>query len=429
MSRGVSAGATMDGGIRVRDLGPPVLHRASWVLPVSCPPVPDGAVLVDRHEILLVGNYRDVKSASPPGILQADHGDAALIPGLINGHAHLELSAFRGAMDLPQPGFPAWLMEVFRLRSALTRETMETGLLDGLQEMGARGTVLCGDITNGAFPGGSAHGSLPQREVFLELIGFNRGSMDSALDELMPGPAAVPPSHSLAAHACYSTSAAVIREAKAWCRDRGKAFSIHVAEHPEEIEFLRSGTGYCRALLESLGKWAPCWAAPGTTPVAYLEKLGVLDAGTLLVHAVHMTASDWEIVARTRATVCFCPRSNRNIGVGAASIPAAIGHGIPTCLGTDSLASNLDLNLFAEATQVLRDFPGVTPETVLAMLTLGGATALGRDKEYGTLEAGRHTAFLAVSLPNSPKPSELAEAVIHQGNGGAIQWVNHPASH
>ncbi len=428
MNPGMSVSAMTGDGSGSSPPLPPLLHRASWVVPVSSPPVPDGAVLVDNDGILLVGTYGHVKSESPPGTVESDHGDAALIPALVNGHTHLELSALRGSVGLPKPGFPAWLKEVLQTRSSLTQDTVEKGFREGRWEMAARGTALCGDITNGACLGKDTHRSLPEREVFLELIGFNRNSLESALEEKTLEPFADASYHSLAAHACYSTSATVIREAKAWCRSRGKVFSIHVAEHPEEMEFLRDGKGYCRALLESLGKWAPCWAPPGMTPVAYLEKLGILDGKTLLVHAVHMTASDWEIVARSRASVCFCPRSNHNIGVGRADIPRAIGQGILACLGTDSHASNLDLNLFAEAIRILGDFPGVAPESVLRMLTQGGARALGRDNEYGTLEAGKRAAFLAVALPNSSASSELSEAVIHQGNEGAIQWVNRPES-
>lgn len=406
----------------------PVLHRASWVVPVYRPPVPNGAVLVHEDRIQAVGAYRHLRSECPPGALEADHGDAALIPGLVNGHTHLELSAFKGAIELPQPGFPAWLTEVFRIRASLDQETVERRFHEGCRELTAFGTALCGDIMNGPDHGQGSRRSSPEREVFLELIGFDRDSLESALQGTAFEHRTRSASHSLAAHACYSTSAAIIREAKAWCRKHKKVFSIHVAEHLQEMEFLREGTGYCRALLESLGKWTPCWAPPGMTPVAYLERLGVLDAGTLLVHAVHLTDLDWEIVAKSGAAVCFCPRSNRNIGAGTAHIPSAVRRGIPACLGTDSHASNFDLNLFAEALQVMEDFPGIPPDALVAMLTLGGARALGRHGDYGTLDAGKRAAFLAITLSGSPAASGLSEAVIHQGNEGAIRWVTHPQS-
>lgn len=426
MSLVTRANLMTEDSVQSRRLVAPVLHRASWVVPVSVPPIPDGAVLVHEDQIQSVGPYRHLKSECPSGTVESDHGDAALIPALVNGHTHLELSAFRGAIELPKPGFPAWLTEVFRVRSSLTQEAVETGFHEGCQEMVTCGTALSGDITNGVNCGKGAHGARPEREVFLELIGFNSSSLESALQGTLFEHCPQSYSHSLAAHACYSTSAAVIQEAKTWCRRRKKIFSIHVAEHPQEMEFLREGTGYCRALLESLGKWAPCWAPPRMTPVGYLKRLGVLDASTLLVHTVHLTDTDWEIVAKSGAAVCFCPRSNRNIGVGTAHISSAVQRGIPICLGTDSHASNFDLNLFTEGLQVMEDFPGIPPDFIVAMLTLGGARALGRHGEYGALEVGKRAAFLAVALSGSPTSSVLSEAVIHQGNEGAIRWVTHP---
>lgn len=407
------------------------LHRASWLVPIASPPIENGAVLTAGDRILLAGPYRKIKAESPPGTHLQDHGNVALIPGLVNGHCHLELSAFQGRIAFPKGGFSEWLNELLPMKSTMTEKILQDGFHEGLRRLTLGGTILCGDITNGLCPRPKPSHCFPARLDFLELIGFNHMSLRSAMEgggfeDIIRN--ADDPSVSLAAHACYSTSAPVITEAKEWCRRKGKVFTIHTAEHTEEVELLRSGTGYCRALLETLGKWPPCWAPPDMTPVGYLNKLGVLDDRTLLVHAVHMTETDWEIVAGKSAAVCFCPRSNRNLGVGKARIPSAIRHGILSCLGTDSLASNVDLNLFAEAAQALRDHPSVPAGVFLQMLTLGGARSLGRDTEYGTIEPGKMAAILAVSVHDVRSPSQIAEAIIHQGNEGAIQWCKHPAS-
>lgn len=410
---------------------PTTLHRARWLSPVAAPTVEDGAVLVSGAHIVSAGPYRRVKTESPPNTTQVDHGGVVLFPGVVNAHTHLELSALRGRISLPKQGYPEWLHEMLQVREDLTPDKRDEGFQAGLRELADWGTALCGDITNGACLQTDSGRSMTARQVFLEVLGFNRNSLESALGEGVLGNAVVDTAYdfplSMAAHGCYSTSAAVIQGAKQWCRREGKVFSIHVAEHVEEVEFLRDGRGYCRALLEALGKWAPCWAHPGVTPVGYLEKLGVLDERTLLVHAVHMEDSDWELVARKSSPVCFCPRSNSNLGVGKADIPKAIRNGIRTCLGTDSLAGNRDLNLFAEAAWVLTEHPSLSPQDVLSMLTIEGARALGRDREFGSIEPGKRSAFLAVSVPDSVTASDLAEAIIHEGNQGAIQWVNHPA--
>lgn len=406
------------------------LHRASWVVPVSRPPIPNGAVLAAGNRILLGGPYGEVKRESPSEATEWDHGDAALIPGLVNGHCHLELSAMQGRMVLPKAGFPQWLSDLLALRGCLDSAQLQEGFHSGLKYLQSGGVALCGDITGGFLPNAACDGDFPERQVFWELIGFNLLSLSDALDGGGFGSLSSIRDEwwvSLAAHACYSTSAPVIVEAKEWCRKTNRVFTIHTAEHTEEMEFLRDGTGYCRALLETLGKWAPCWAPPRATPVDYLDRLGVLDARTLLVHAVHMKEDDWKTVAASKAAVCFCPRSNRNMGVGKADIPSALRHGVTACIGTDSLASNGNLNLLAEGVQVLNDHPSVRPETVLQMLTLNGAKALGRERDYGTLEPGRRAAIAAIPLPGVVPPWELAEAILHGGNGEVIQWCRRPA--
>jgi aminodeoxyfutalosine deaminase len=414
-----------------RETESPVLHRAQWLVPVNSPPIQDGAVLVKGKHILAVGPYSQVRNTSPSGATLMDHGSAAIMPGLVNAHTHLELSDLQGHIALPKERFALWLEEILSLRPSMDFARLQTGLLAGQRQLIDSGCCLCGDITNGT---SFKTQNLPLvRQVFLEVLGFNRKNLAEALgpdlDQTTLGnPAAGGPPPSLAAHACYSASGEVIREAKEWCRTRVLPLSIHVAEHLEEIEFLESGSGFCRRVLEDLGRWAPHWAPPGTTPVRYLEQLQVLDSQTLLVHAVHLTARDWEIVQKHRCPVCFCPRSNLNLNVGRPDIARALHYGLVTALGTDSLASNLDLNLFAEAVYVLENYPDVPPEAVFLMMTLGGAKALGQEQHFGSIETGKQAPLLVVYLPDGLPLKRLFETTIQQGSRGAWQWAHHPVN-
>lgn len=404
-----------------------VLHRAAWVVPVTRPPIDDGAVLVNRGSIVDVGKYGDLKSNKAAGAKLIDHGEAALMPCLVNAHTHLELSFLHGKIPLPQTGFSAWLSEVFSHRASGNQKDELAGFSKGQQQLSGGGTGLYGDITNGdcLFPG--FEDAFPVRQTFLEVLGFDRHGLRSVVgSDTLAAFGDNAGKVSLAAHACYSTSAAVIQQAKEWCRRRNLPFSIHVAEHPAEIEFLQNGSGYCRTLLESLGKWIPHWTPPGKTPIEYLDTLGVLDSGTILVHAVHMQESDWQIVRQRNCSVCFCPRSNENLNVGRPAIQKSLQFGVLACLGTDSLASNEDLNLFAEADYVLTRHPDVLPENVLFMVTLGGAKALQRDGRFGSLECGKQAAFLSVSFNHLPSLSQLSEEIISRGNQGEWKWVNYP---
>jgi cytosine/adenosine deaminase-related metal-dependent hydrolase len=412
----------------VRDSAEPlVLHRAAWVVPVNGPPIEDGALVTNRGSILEVGKYRDLKVFNGSDVKAIDHGLVALMPCLVNVHTHLELSLLQGKISLPQPGFSAWLQQVFSHRVSNSQADELTGFSCGQQQLSESGTGLYGDITNGACLLPDCENAFPVRQTFLEVLGFDVEDLQSvAGSEAFNVIAGHGGKFSIAAHACYSTSAALIQQAKEWCRTRHLPFSIHVAEHPAEIEFLQNGSGYCRTLLESLGKWVVDWTPPGKTPVEYLDALGALDQGTILVHAVHMRESDWHIVRQRNCFVCFCPRSNQNLNVGRPSMGKSIRFGAATCLGTDSLASNEDLNLFAEAHHVLGYHTDISPDALLFMATLGGARALQQHHRFGSLERGKQAACLSVSFAYLPPLSRLSEEIISRGNQGEWKWVNYP---
>jgi len=401
-----------------------VLHKAAWIVPVNRPPIQAGAVLVSGDSILEVAGYKDLKPFISKRVREVDHGLAALMPCLVNAHTHLELSFMEGRMPLPQNGFAEWLERLFSLRALATKQDQLAGLLQGKKLLLAGGTGLYADTCNES--GFLVEDEFPMRHTFQEVLGFNQYDLESAVSsDSLRAAALNSPTISLAAHACYSASARLIQGAKGWCRDHRRPFSIHVAEHTDEIEFMNDGGGYCRELLERLARWVPGWKAPRTTPVQYLDSLGILDSETILVHAVHMQQSDWEIVSKRRCAVCFCPRSNHNLNVGQPDIETSGQYGISTCLGTDSLASNKDLYLFAEAEYLLNHYPNVSPDAVLFMMTLGGAKALKQTHRFGSLAPGGHSAFLSVNLSTLPALSQLSETVIDQGNRGEWKWVNY----
>lgn len=416
-----------------QNLGP-ILHRAAWLVPDGSAAIADGAVLTARGSVLDCGPYRHLKGVCGASVRQVDHGHAALMPALVNAHTHLELSALHGRIALPQESFRSWLQAILTQRRDLDAAAQQQGFQQGRQLLLQAGTGLYGDITNGSCLATDTPDPFPQRHTFLEVLGFDCEELATALpaevlEEFSRGQTAGQ-TRSLAAHACYSTSAALIRRTHSWCRQQGLPFAIHTAEHADEIEFLGKGTGYCRQLLEALGREMNGWAPPHLTPVAYLDSLGVLDARTLLVHAVHLTDPDWETVAAKRCSVCFCPRSNHHLNVGRADIGKALQLGVTAALGTDSLASNTDLNMFSEAVFVLNHYPSISPTAVFAMMTAGGARALQSGNRFGSIAPGSAAALLAISLPADvgSQSSQLLETILHEGAKGAWQWVSHPTS-
>ena len=182
--------------------------------------------------------------------------------------------------------------------------------------------------------------------------------------------------------------------------------SIHVGESSDEIAFLRNATGAWRELLYRLGAWNDRWEPPGCGPVEYLDRLGLLSDRLLAVHGTQLTNGELSRLATADATLVTCPRSNRWTGAGTPPIERFYSSGVRVAIGTDSLASVEDLNLFREVAYVRDLAPHVPARQILASATIAGAIALGFNKEFGTIEPGKRAALIAVRVPSGVEDVE-----------------------
>lgn len=373
-------------------------YRARWVAPVTSPPIEDGWVDVGGGFILAVGAAGDVRGDHAGR--EIDLGNVCVLPGLVNAHTHLELSRQRGAV-LPARSMPAWAAALMRRLQEEPPGADPEAIVAAVVELRAAGTALVGDVTNTLASVAALDAGPVEAMVFHELLGFDMAPDEAvaAADRLDRTVAArrdtrvrVRP----AAHAPYSVSPALFRELAA--RVPGPR-SVHLAESREECEFLRAGTGAWRTILEARGRWDPQWLPPGTGPVAYLDALGWMRDDTLLVHGVQLEPDEIDRVARSGATIVTCPRSNAWTGAGVPPVSAFYAAGAAVAVGTDSLASAPDLNLFGELAHLRRLAPRVSARRILGSGTLAGAAALGRGRTHGAIEASRRAALIAVETP------------------------------
>ena len=370
-----------------------IRYRAAWILPINQPPIAGGTVTLDRDVIRAVGPHDG-------GAVQ-DLGTVAVLPGLVNAHTHLELSWMRGQVP-PSASMPAWAGSLIALRRQLAgaADPVEP-IVEAVGAARRSGTCLLGDVTNSYAAYDALLDSELSAAVFAELLGFNPKDPAAIVDVALEGFAELTPVAwlrlSLAAHAPYSVSPALLGEIARGNRDR--PLSIHLGESAQELEFLRDGTGEWRTLLEALGAWNPSWTAPGCGPVAYLDALGMVHERLVAVHGVHFTDAELSRLASARATVVACPRSNRWTGAGIPPIDRFYASGVRVAIGTDSLASVDDLNLFAELAEVHKLAPGVPAARILESATLAGAEALGFARELGSIEPGKRAQLLAVRVP------------------------------
>jgi cytosine/adenosine deaminase-related metal-dependent hydrolase len=322
-----------------------------------------------------------------------------VLPGLVNAHTHLELSWMRGRVP-PSASMPVWASQLMALRRSVPHDPPEP-IRDAIGDARRSGTCLVGDVTNtfGTFE--PLLDSDLSAALFRELLGFSAPDPHAVIAQASEQIAELVPVEwlrpSIVPHAPYSVSPDLLQAIGG--ATRGRPLSIHLGESAQEMEFLRSGTGEWRALLEALGVWNPSWTPPGCGPVEYLERLGLVDRNFIAVHGVHFTDADLTRLAAADATVVTCPRSNRWTGAGTPPITRFYASGARVAIGTDSLASVDDLNLFAELAEVRRLAPDVPAGRILESATLAGARALGFDLDFGAIEPGRRAQLLAVRLP------------------------------
>ncbi len=406
-----------------------VLLRAAWVCPIVTPPHRNGWVHVVDGRVAAVGGGRDAPAASRT----LDLGAATVLPGLVNAHAHLELSWLRGLVP-PTADFLSWVGQLMAARVAVEQaddRRVMAAVEAAIAEMRASGTVAVGDVANALVtPGALAAAGMPA-VVFHELMGFGvrdgasmvaaavgrHAALTSAGVRVVPAP-----------HAPFSVSESLFVAIRDAVRASDRPLtSVHVGESPAEVELLRTGDGPWRQRLIELGVWRDDWQAPGRGPADYLCDLGVIAAGTLVVHGVQLSDGELARVAASGATLVTCPRSNVWVGVGPPPLARFLDAGVRLAVGTDSLASVPDLNLFAELAAMRQLAPEAPARRLLAAATRGGAEALGFGGDLGVIAPGARAALIAVDIPAGAADPE--EALLSGIAPSAVRVVDTASYH
>ena len=398
-------------------------YRARWLVPICEPPIKDGWVAVDNGRIIAFGR----PAAGRPAEL--DLGDVAVMPGLVNAHTHLELSYLRDEVP-PASNFVSWIRNVVAARrqrpDPKAAEIM--GALDAaIAESLASGTVLVGDISNTLVTFGPLTRSALAAVVFYELIRFAAAGADRAVEQAARQLDALVPTESvrtsLAAHAPYSVAPLMFRAIRAAMRrDPLAPCAVHLSESMEEVEFISTGSGAWRTFLDEMNAWDPSWTAPGVSPVQFLDECGFLDARLLAVHGVQMSPADLTRLEARGVTLVTCPRSNGHTGAGAPPLEDFYASGVRVAVGTDSLASAPDLNVFAELATMRALAPSVPAPALLESATWQGARALGFASDLGTIEPGKRSRLIAVAIP--PGTADVEEYLVSGVQPEQITWVD-----
>jgi cytosine/adenosine deaminase-related metal-dependent hydrolase len=376
----------------------------------------DGKVLTN-HEIVVEGSR--IAGIEPAGKSPAkevhDFGDAVLMPGFINAHTHLELT------DLGRPvtrrqDLTLWLDEVRELRDGKDDRDLVKSSRKGVETSIEYGTTTIVDHAN------SANSYIPLRDsglrVFLlfEMVAFPEQLYQEKaklLDERIAG---CEESEFLrwgiAPHSAYGVSERLLKKCEEVVHDNGRMISIHASEHEGEVELFETGAGPFIDFLTRLGSDFSKWKSPKMTPVAYLEKLGLVTNRTLMIHCNYLRDGDFEIIKNTGASAVYCPRSHFYFYHRYHPFKKLLSEDIRVIFGTDSMVSNWSLDLLEELKFVYHSYEGVTPAQLIRMATADAAEALGIADKVGKLAPGMEADIIAIRIP--PNIDDPLEGVLDQ---------------
>ncbi len=388
-------------------------HRsltARWVFPVDGPPLEHGVVVIAGKRFVAV-------EPAAKRTADRDLGNVARLPGLVNAHAHLDLTGLRGLCP-PSPDFTDWLRQVIAHRRSRTAEQTQADIRAGIAECVRYGTTLVGDIASGGASWDALACASLRAVVFREVLGLTPQRAERAVADLrlwlsiMDGSSTQRKGISL--HAPYSVHHSLFAPS-AW---QGVPLAIHLAETEAELRLLATHDGPFVDFLEELGVWCP--EALVRRPEHVLE----LTQGpnpVLFAHANYLSPG---AAIPPNGSVVYCPRTHAAFGHPPHPFREFLARGVRVALGTDGLSSNPDLDLLAEARFVHERYPDVSGSVILRMATLSGAEALGWADETGSLTPGKSADLVALPLPDRDEEdphrlvleSKLAvAAVIFQG--------------
>jgi 5-methylthioadenosine/S-adenosylhomocysteine deaminase len=329
------------------------IYSARWVVPVTAAPIENGAVAVEGQRIAGVGSQAEIVARFPEFKLES-LGDAIILPGLVNIHTHLELTAMRGYLENEETDFFAWLRKLTVARLELmTEDDIRVSATWGACEAVRAGIACVGDASDSAMMSMQALRDVGLRGVVYQesfgpdarLAQENFEKLKAKVEELRAVESDVLRA-GVSPHAPYTVCGPQLELIADFAQAEGLPLMMHAAESAAEDQFVREG---CGAFAEGLARRAIEWNAPGVSTIQYLKQLGVLDVQPLLAHCIRVDDRDIETLRDTGTKVAHCPKSNAKLGHGRAPFARFLEAGITVGLGSDSVASNNTCDILEEA--------------------------------------------------------------------------------
>jgi 5-methylthioadenosine/S-adenosylhomocysteine deaminase len=382
-------------------------------------PVHDGRVVISGDKIVEVS----ARQGSPPPEAKViiNAGDTIILPGLINAHGHSPMTIFRGlADDLP---LKSWLFDYIFPAEAkhVNPDTVYWGSLLGCLEMISSGTTTSVDgyfLADGIVKAVDKAGmralvaqgvidfpapGVPDPEKNLDVgLGFLKRWIDFS-DRIRPG---------LFCHSPLTCSDTTLRRAHEMSNGFGVPLQIHLSETRDEPEEIVKKTHL--------------------RPAFHLNELGLLGGTLIAAHAVHLNDEELELLAQREVKIAHCPESNMKLGSGISRVATMIGKGMTVGLGTDSCASNNNLDLLSEMDTAAKlakvsslDPTLLDAKTLVRMATMGGAQLIGLEHMIGSIEKGKKAdiAIISTDAPHMTPMYNPYSQIVYSATGGDVRDV------
>jgi len=413
-----------------------VILRARTIVPVSQPPIENGAVAIAGNKLRFVGPWTDLKAAADEKIL--DLGEVILLPGLVNAHCHLDYTGMAGQLPPPKT-FTDWIPLILAAKSGWIFSDYARSWLDGAKMLLQTGTTTAADIE--AMPDllPEVWDATPLRVFsFLEMTGV-RAQRDAkeVLREAVEKIDSLAHENrcaSLSPHAPYSTLPELLKLSAETARKRNWRVTTHLAESEEEFEMFAGARGKMFDWLKRSGRDnSDCGLG---SPVRHAHRCGLLDENLIAVHVNLLARGDAALLGSHRVHVVHCPRSHDYFRHPPFPRRRLANAGVNICLGTDSLATvrqngkqKPELNMFAEMRAFAAGDRSISPAKLLQMATVNGARALGMAGQIGELSKSAVADLIAI--PFDGKVADIYDAVLHHASAiSAVmvdgQWAIEP---
>ena len=317
-------------------------------------PIENGAVAIENDKIIAVGTIEELAKNIPNTEFE-NFGEAAIMPGFVNAHSHLEITAMRGFLDDVEDDFYAWLMKLTKGRAEhLTEADIKNAAIFGALE-GARAGVTCfGDIGRFGIAGFEALKKNGLRGIVFQETEFSPDdkTADDDFEKLKTKFLELKETETdfvkvgISPHAPYTVGRKLFEQITDYAIAENIKISVHAAESLQEKALLETGTGFFAELYKNYGFE---WSSPNCSPVEYFDEIGVLQAKPLLAHCVNVSDSDIDLITKSDSRIAHCPKSNAKFGHGIAPLEKFLDAEIAVGFGSDSVASNNTCDILEEA--------------------------------------------------------------------------------